>query len=121
MSDLWERVKELTVVRKTITVGTTVYSWTQERLWPVFSTGMVLSAVFLIANAQEKQTLADHLYGGNKTLRGEDGSDVVQKSSKALEDDIAISIKHEVWGMPAAEFRDEYRQRYGGSVNVSRF
>lgn len=120
MSGLLERIKEVTVVRKAISIGGTVYAWTSEQLWPLYSTGMVLSAVFLIANIQEKQTLADHLYGGNKTVRGEDGQEVVQKASKRLEDDIALGIKHDVWTMPAAEFKDEYRQRYGDSISYSR-
>lgn len=87
-----------------------VYEYCTEKLWPVYSAGAVLSAIFMLAVAQEKQILGDHLHGSPRSVQLRDGKreETIQKGHKLLEEEASIAIKQDVWALPKADFEQEY-------------
>ena len=115
MSAFIETVKENSAVRTVVSAVKVTYSWVTERLWPVYSVGIVVSAVCMIAAAQEKQIVADHLFGSNAKFR-ENPTEVAAATSKLMKDEVSIAVKQAVWNMPKNEFQSEYAERHGDAA-----
>eukprot|EP00744_Colponema_vietnamica_P009025 GILI01012850.1.p1 GENE.GILI01012850.1~~GILI01012850.1.p1 ORF type:complete len:117 (-),score=29.58 GILI01012850.1:83-433(-) len=87
-----------------------IYGWASEHLWPIYSAGAVLSAVFMLAVAQEKQILGDHLHGSPRAveLRGGKRDETIQRAQKLLDEEASIAVKQDVWALRKADFDAEY-------------
>ena len=92
-----------------------VYGFVSENLWPIYSAGAILSAVFMLAVAQEKQILGDHLHGSPRSVQLRDGKrdETIIRAKKLLEEESSIAIKQDVWALPKAEFEKEYAAAHG--------
>ena len=112
MSAFIETIKENSALRTVVGAVKTTYSYVTERLWPVYSVGIVVSAICMIAAAQEKQMVADHLFGSNTMFR-ENPSEAASATSKLMKDEVGIAVKQAVWSMPKGEFQSEYSERLG--------
>jgi len=110
MAGLLERITEHSFYRRGLEASRAAWHWLKEGLWPVYSVGMVVSAICIIAAAQEKQTLADHLYGANTEFR-DDNLAVSTRSAKLFKEESAVAVKQEVWSLSKEEFEAEYNQR----------
>lgn len=64
----------------------------------------------MLAASQEKQTLADHLYGNNKAFVA-DQTTIVSSASKHMDDEISFAIKQDVFSMPRQQFLAENEAR----------
>lgn len=104
------KVREHPITSTTVMGARAVYSFVTETLWPVYSTGIVVGAICMIAASHEKQQVLDHLYGNNKQMK-EDASAIVTESSKQFGNEVSYSIKQNVYSMPRAEFESEYAAR----------
>jgi hypothetical protein len=114
MSSIIETIKENTAFRTVVSAVKVTYGYVSERMWAVYSVGVVTSAICMIAAAQEKQTLADHLYGSNLKFR-ENAGEAASETAKLMKDEVSLAVKQAVWSLPANEFRNEYRERHGDS------
>ena len=105
MAAIWEKLTDNRPVRVTVAAAKVTYGYVRERLWPVYSTGMVFGTLMLIASMHEKQTLADHFYGHKRTPSTED----VDAASQLMEDELHRAVKTDVYRMPAAQFQAEHK------------
>ncbi len=85
------------------------WGWTKETLWPVYTTGMVLSVVCLIAGAYEKQVMVDSYFGCSKAR--EDLDKDLKQASELLDKQSTSEVKREVWEMDREKFLAKYEQR----------
>ena len=115
MSSYLEAFTSHSVVRKATSIATTAFGWVQGNLWPVYSTGIVVATVCLLAASVEKQMLADHYYGESAgSIKAKNGS---AAASKLLDDEASASVKQSVWHLPKQKFEEEYSESLsqGGS------
>lgn len=105
-----DKIREHPVSTTTVVTVRKVYAWATENLWPVYSAGVIVSAMCMLAACQEKQTLADHLYGNNKTFQS-DRSDIVGHAGKQMDEEISYAIKHDVFAMSKSAFEAEHEAR----------
>lgn len=105
-----DTIREHPVTTTGILTARKVYGWISENLWPVYSTGIVISVVCMLGAAQEKQILADHLYGQNKHF-SENTTEVVDAASKQMDEEVAVGIKQDVFSLPKLKFVNEYESR----------
>lgn len=85
-----------------------IYDWSQQRLWPVYSAAMVVCAFHMIAVASEKQILADHWYGAAHPTLEADKACLVADSKKYFNEEVTLAVKEKVWQMPERIFKREY-------------
>ncbi|KEG11543.1 hypothetical protein DQ04_02511020 [Trypanosoma grayi] len=111
-SDFAERYHVLKAYRASLTAATAAWGWVCERLWPVYTTGIILSALCMLASAQEKQILADHLHGADAAFQ-KDPALTVEEARKLFQEESAQGVKQVVWMLPSNEFRREYNERHG--------
>lgn len=105
------KLKSNTYISTGVDGALAIYGWATEHLWPIYSAGAVLSAVFMLVVAQEKQILGDHLHGSPRAvqLRGTGKrEETIQRAQKLLDEEASIAIKQDVWALPKAEFEREY-------------
>ena len=114
---LIEQLKENSTFQHCMQGARFAYAYVQTTLWPVYSTGMILSALCIIAAAQEKQMMADYLYGSRSTLQ-DDADAIVRRSTQMFDDETAHAVKQDVYSLTNAEFAAEYTP--SASVAVSR-
>ncbi len=119
MSSFLETIKENSAFRMLVSAVKVSYGYVSERMWAVYSVGVVTSAICMIAAAQEKQTLADHLYGSNLKFR-EAPSELASATSKLMKDEVSLAVKQSVWSMSPSEFQSEYRDRHGDAAAPAR-
>lgn len=112
MTSLWERVREHPVTNTVVGYASVGIAFVQVHLWPVFSTGMVLGTVAIVAAAYEKQMIADHLFGGSHAAKRRD-AEAVSNASELLDEESTIAVKRAVWHLPRSEFKHEYIARHG--------
>ena len=112
---MFEALSDNPVVARVGQWSRKVYNWLEPRVWPVYSTGMIVSAIAIMAAVNEKQLLADHLFGSNDVLRTE-GDETLRKANSLFDDELAKGVKEDVWGMPRAKFSREYAMRHGESI-----
>lgn len=105
-----EKIREHPITTTSIVAVRKVYGWVTENLWPVYSTGIVVSVMCMLAASQEKQILADHLYGRNQRFT-ENTTEITDNASKQLDEEVSIGIKRDVFTMSKAEFEGEYEAR----------
>ena len=86
-------------------LGAMAWGYVTERLWPVYSTGMVVGTLMLIASMHEKQTLADHFFGHKANVAESE----VEEAQQLMEDELHRAVKRDVYRMPASEFQAEAR------------
>ena len=86
-------------------LGALVYGYVTERLWPVYSTGMVVGTLMLIASMHEKQTIADHFFGHKAKVTNEE----VEEAQQLMDDELHRAVKRDVYRMPASKFHEEAR------------
>ncbi|EAN96394.1 putative Archaic Translocase of outer membrane 14 kDa subunit [Trypanosoma cruzi] len=111
-SEFAEKYRLVQAYRSSLGAAMTAWGWVQERMWPVYSTGLILSALFMLASANEKQILADHLYGSDVVLQKE-REKTVEEARKLFREESVQGVKQVVWMLPSGEFRGEYKERYG--------
>eukprot|EP00760_Papus_ankaliazontas_P002434 PhM_4_TR10/c0_g1_i1/m.587 len=102
-------------IRKFRTGFGLVSSWVKDQLWPIYSTGVVLGAVCLIASVHEKTMLADHLYGATSDL-GDNTETVTKNATALMEEESVKSVKNFVWGLKKADFHDLHTARGGSAL-----
>lgn len=112
MSEMLERVHNTRVYKTSRVVVSAVYGYVSDRLWPVYSTGMVVGSLLLIASMHEKQTIADHYFGA-KCAKEALESEQVSAATQLMEDELQRAVKVDVYNMPASEFAAEHSQRHG--------
>jgi hypothetical protein len=110
-----EAITENPVVSSTVSFVKTSYAWVTARLWPVFTAGMVVSAICVIATSHEKQLLADHLYGSNGALRADEADETLRKANALFDDELSRAVKADVWALSSSQFRAEYNARHGSA------
>lgn len=115
---MFEVITDNEHVQTAVRATTTVWAWVKVRLWPLYSTGIIVSTLCLIASAQEKQLLADHLYGANPVLRN-NRDDSVRDAKNKFEEDTTVAVKKHVFGMTRSEFDAEYSARHGSSASLT--
>nr|AGN32899.1 hypothetical protein [Trypanosoma rangeli] len=111
-SEFAEKYHLVQAYRTSLKAAMTAWGWLQERAWPVYSTGVILSVLCALAVAHEKQILADSLYGGDIVLKNE-REKVVDEARKLLQEEATQGVKQVVWMLPSGEFRSEYHDRHG--------
>ena len=83
-------------------VGRGIVEWSLEKLWPVYSLGMVVAAVSLVGAVHEKSVLADHFYGSVNSETIEKAAETAQSS---LDDETTALVRHEVFQYSRDKFR----------------
>ncbi|RNF14213.1 uncharacterized protein Tco025E_05900 [Trypanosoma conorhini] len=111
-SEFAEKYRLVQAYRASVGAAVQAWGWLQERAWPVYSTGLILSVLCVLATAHEKQILADSLYGGDVVLKNE-REKTVEGARKLFQEEAAQGVKQLVWMLPAGEFRSEYHERHG--------
>ena len=104
------KIREHPVTSNTVMGVRAVYTFVTETLWPVYSTGIVVGAICMIAASHEKQLVLDHLYGANKAMK-DDATAITTESSKQFSNEVTYSIKQHVYSLPRDEFDREYAAR----------
>ncbi|ORC88687.1 uncharacterized protein TM35_000151180 [Trypanosoma theileri] len=119
-SEFVEKYHILPVYRSSLTAVMTAWGWVSERTWPIYSTGVILSVLCMLASAQEKQILADHLYGCDARFQQqqepkekEAAAQAVEEARKLFHEESSQGVKQVVWMLPRDEFRREYEERHG--------
>ena len=105
-----ESVTENVYVRKSIMGAQWGASWLKDQLWPIYSTGIVVGALCLLASVHEKSLLADHYYGANHVLIDQQDREV-KNAAAIMEDDASKAVKQYVWGLSSAEFKQLATER----------
>ena len=99
-SALFERVTNSGVYR----TGAGIVHWTMDKIWPVYSIGMVVAAVALVGAVHEKQALADFFYGQATSEQLEEAARLAQAS---MDDETTHLVKTEIFSLSRAKFRSE--------------
>jgi hypothetical protein len=107
MSAALEAVTKNRAFKLTVAAAAVTWNYVTERLWPIYSSGMVFGTIMLIASMHEKQTIADHFFGHKSEVTAEE----VENASQLMEDELHRAVKADVYRMPAAEFQAEYALR----------
>jgi hypothetical protein len=81
-----------------------IYGWVQERIWPIYSIGMVVAAVSLVGAVYEKQMIADYAFGSQTSDAVHDAQ---QTAAQSLDDEAAHLVRAEVYGWNRAKFKQE--------------
>lgn len=96
------------------------YSIVMDNMWAVSSSTILLSSMYLLAISQEKQLMADYMYGAphgeavTKQLSGR--PELVADAQKVFESEVALGVKRDVWGLPKKKFEEEYRSAGGDDL-----
>ncbi|KAH9597233.1 hypothetical protein LSM04_006335 [Trypanosoma melophagium] len=117
-SEFAEKYHILPVYRTSLTAVMAAWGWVSERAWPIYSTGVILSVLCMLASAQEKQILADHLYGSDKRFQRQEQQkeaavQTVEEARKLFQEESSQGVKQVVWMLPRDEYRREYEERHG--------
>ncbi|CCW62531.1 unnamed protein product [Phytomonas sp. EM1] len=108
MSEFFQNDNLLKGFRTTITAVKTVWEWTRDRLWPMYTVAVVISIFNMIAISSEKQILADHFYGsGDRTFEAEKNSRI-EEGKKYFNEEVSLAVKEKVWQMPPEVFKRQY-------------
>eukprot|EP00758_Cryptobia_borreli_P012634 Tbor_TRINITY_DN5765_c3_g1::TRINITY_DN5765_c3_g1_i1::g.20151::m.20151 len=107
-----DRLLENPIVSTTVKGTTFLYTLLTESLWPIYCCSIIISIFPLLGVSQEKQILADHLYGNGNNMTVE----IAKEAAVLLDEESNIAIKHQVWGLSGGDFRREYVARHGGSI-----
>jgi len=105
-----ESITENVYIRKCILGAQMGASWLKDQLWPIYSTGVVVGALCLLASVHEKTLLADHYYGANHSLQDHQEKEI-KHASTVMEEDSAKAVKQYVWGLSQEEFKQLARER----------
>eukprot|EP01084_Bolivina_argentea_P207069 353386_1 len=105
-----ETIKESPVVVGLVQGGRAVWGWSSQHLWPLYSTGAIVSALAVVAAVHEKQMVADHLYGSNPVLK-EEGEEMMRRCASQFEDALQRGVKEDVYGLSQSQFQAEMRAR----------
>jgi hypothetical protein len=104
MSTVWDTVKNSRAVRLSKAAVGMTWGYVTERVWPVYSTGMIFGTLMLIASMHEKQTIADHFFGHHKSKIG---AEEIEAATQLMDDEIQLAVKRDVYRMDAAKFSAE--------------
>eukprot|EP00796_Vickermania_ingenoplastis_P007442 gene7442-5240_t len=110
LSATLERLNARAKVQTMIHVTSTAYQIVKASLWPVFSTGILLSAFNLICLSSEKQIIADHYYGDADTFEAEK-TELLAESKRLFQEELSTAIKEHVWQMPQNLVEHAFRER----------
>ncbi|KAK7194172.1 Archaic Translocase of outer membrane 14 kDa subunit [Novymonas esmeraldas] len=113
MSSFLEKLHVQKALSTTIGAVQSVWGWTQERLWPIYSSAVFLSVFYMIAVASEKQTLADHYYGSGEGKFDERKEELVRDAKTLFNEEVSVAVKEHVWLLPQEAFRREHNSRLG--------
>ncbi len=83
-------------------IGRGIIEWSLEKLWPVYSLGMVVAAVSLVGAVHEKSVLADHFYG---SANSETIAKAAETAQNSLDDETSALVRHEVFQYSREKFR----------------
>lgn len=81
-----------------------LYNWVHERLWPIYSIGMVVAAVSIVGAVYEKQVIADYAFGSQTS---DAVSEVQQSAAQSMDDEAAHLVRSEVFAWSRNKFRHE--------------
>ncbi|AYU79178.1 ATOM14 / Archaic Translocase of outer membrane 14 kDa subunit [Leishmania donovani] len=115
MSAFMEKYHINKALGTTLRAVQSVWDWTRERLWPIYSAAVVISLFQMIAVASEKQILADHYYGDVDGKFEEHKDELVRDAKKLFNEEVAVAVKEHVWQLSPAAFRREYSSRLGNA------
>ncbi len=107
MSSIADKITDSTVFKYSLAAVKVSYGYVSERLWPVYSVGMVIGTMMLIASMHEKQILADSLFGGKQGVTQEETAEATQ----LMDDELHRAVKVDVYRLSAADFAAEAAQR----------
>ncbi|EPY31419.1 hypothetical protein STCU_03280 [Strigomonas culicis] len=100
-------------LRLSLNAGVTAWTWVQERLWPIYSTTIVICVFHMIAVASEKQALADHCLGDVSGAFEKDKDARITEAKKLFNEEVSLAVKERVWALPDRAFKKEYAERHG--------
>lgn len=83
-------------------IGRGVVEWSLDKLWPVYSLGMVVAAVSLVGAVHEKSVLADHFYG---SVNSETINKAAEAAQNSFDDETSALVRHEVFQYSRDKFR----------------
>lgn len=117
MSAILDNEKLHKGLRLAVEAVKSVWGWSRDRLWPIYSAAILLSVFEMIASSAEKQTLADHYCGdvdrNDGKLFNESRSDLMAESKKYFHEEVGLAIKERVWNMSPGMFHRTYKERLG--------
>ena len=99
-----EKLQEKIISSPAFQYGHALYQWGMEKIWPVYSMGMIVAAVSLVGAVHEKQALADHMYGSVPSDQVNQHAEAAQNS---LDDETASLVRSEVFTWSRNKFRHE--------------
>ena len=95
------------------------YSIVMDNLWSVSSSTILLSSMYLLVISQEKQLMADYMYGapqGKGIAKLSGRPEMVTEAQKIFEAEVATGVKRDVWALPKHKFEQEYRSAGGDDL-----
>lgn len=109
MPAFWDNITDSDAYKGLVGLGRTSYDFVMGHVWPVYSTGVAVGFMFLLAAMHEKQTIADTQFGDGRLAKDpEECAGLMKHASELLEEEVNQSVKSDVYALSHAELKAEH-------------